>query len=498
MILPVIINDGQGPPFADTLTKRLAALSELVLQVPDGSAGPGAEVIARYKTFLGEFGCRVGPFDVLSEDRDAKTDAVVAWLDSGARRAIVSLDISDPAAVQNFAAWSSQLPASRHRLVASLRARDLEATSGGEDGGGERGSGRLAETLRLVMGSLRPVVGCVQIDFEGGYAAAPQVLEELKALRGKEGAPDYVELVFTRSSSSEGVAGEAGEGKGGVESEAGATAGWTPEEVGKLHLGSGVDVQSAARLELQGAREEEEEGGGDGGAGVDAASAFLACLRTDRPDGLLATVVCDTMGIALGLVYSNSASIRASVESGRGVYWSRSRGGLWRKGDTSGAWQELRSISVDCDSDAIKFTVWQHGNPPAFCHFNRRNCWEEERGLGHLERMLVTRKEQAPEGSYTKRLFEDPVLLRNKLVEEAQELAEAETKKHVAEEAADVTYFMMVRCAAAGVSWEDVEKELDMRSLKLKRRPGNAKAERIAEGDRILGAGRKVEVASLT
>ncbi|CAM9912638.1 unnamed protein product, partial [Hapterophycus canaliculatus] len=76
---------------------------------------------------------------------------------------------------------------------------------------------------------------------------------------------------------------------------------------------------------------------------------------------------------------------------------------------------------------------------------DRRNCWEEERGLGHLERMLVKRKEQAPEGSYTKRLFEDPVLLRNKLVEEAQELAEAETKKHVAEEAADVTYFMVGR-----------------------------------------------------
>ncbi|CAN0418548.1 unnamed protein product, partial [Ectocarpus sp. 13 AM-2016] len=54
----------------------------------------------------------------------------------------------------------------------------------------------------------------------------------------------------------------------------------------------------------------------------------------------------------------------------------------------------------------------------------------------------------------------------------------------------------MVRCAAAGVSWEDVEKELDKRSLKLKRRPGNAKAERIAEGDKILGAGRKTQVAS--
>ncbi|CAM9318139.1 unnamed protein product [Scytosiphon promiscuus] len=487
MILPVVSSDGQGPPPADAILTRLAAVSEIVLQLPDG--GGAAGVVAGHKDFLSEYGCRVGPFDVLaSEDREAKasmTDAVVAWLDAGARRAIIALDVSDPAAaVQDLADWSSQLPASRHRLIASFRAQDLKAAAAA--GGG------VGEALREIMGGLRPVVGCVQVDFEGDYAVAPEVLKELKGLRGKEGAPDYVELVFTRSDGG-------GAGKSNDQDTENAPAGWTSEAIGKLHLESGVDVQCPARLELQGegGGGGGGESGGSGGVGVDAASAFLACLRTDRSDGLFTTVVCDTMGVALGLVYSNSASIRASMESGRGVYWSRSRGGLWRKGDTSGAWQELRNISVDCDSDAIKFTVWQHGSPAAFCHFNRRNCWEEERGLGHLERMLVKRKEQAPEGSYTKRLFEDPVLLRNKLVEEAQELAEAETKKHVAEEAADVTYFMMVRCAAAGVSWEDVERELDSRSLKLKRRPGNAKAERIAEGDRILGTGRKAEVAGL-
>lgn len=114
-----------------------------------------------------------------------------------------------------------------------------------------------------------------------------QVLEELKGLRGKEGGPDYVELVFTRST------------KGGADADA-AAAGWSPEEIGKLHLESGVDVQCPAKLELQGER---GGGGGDGdGGAVDAASAFLACLRTDRPDGLITTVVCDTMGVALGLV----------------------------------------------------------------------------------------------------------------------------------------------------------------------------------------------------
>ncbi|CAM9954220.1 unnamed protein product [Ectocarpus sp. 6 AP-2014] len=488
MILPVIVNDGQSPPRADALTARLAALSELAIQLP--SEG-GAGMVVGFKAFLGEFACRVGPFDVLAGDRDAKassTDAVVACLDSGARRVIVALDVSDPDAVQGLADWSTQLPASRHRLVASFRARDLRVDAGG---------GGLGEALRAVMDGLRPVVSCVQVDFEGAYAAAPQVLKELGGVRGKEGAPGYMEVVFTRSPAPAPTTATDDDNK----NNSSGNTGWSPEGIGKLHHEYGVDVQCPATLSLEG---EGGGGGGEGagagagaGAGVDAVSAFLTCLRTDRPDGLMTTVVCDTMGIALGLVYSNSISIRASIESGRGVYWSRSRGGLWRKGDTSGAWQELRGITVDCDSDAIKFTVWQHGSPPAFCHFNRRNCWEEERGLGHLERMLVKRKEQAPEGSYTKRLFEDPVLLRNKLVEEAQELAEAETKQHVAEEAADVTYFMMVRCAAAGVSWEDVEKELDKRSLKLKRRPGNAKAERIAEGDKILGAGRKTQVASL-
>lgn len=71
MILPVIDNDGQTPPPADdTLTTRLAALSELVLQIPGG--GGGAGLVAGYKAFLGEFNCRVGPFDALEGDRDAK------------------------------------------------------------------------------------------------------------------------------------------------------------------------------------------------------------------------------------------------------------------------------------------------------------------------------------------------------------------------------------------------------------------------------------------
>lgn len=94
----------------------------------------------------------------------------MAWLDSGARRAIVAIDVSDPSAAQDLASWSAQLPASRHRLVASFRVRDLKAGDGSGGGGGG-----LGDSLRAVMDGLRPVVGCVQVDFEGDYEAAPQV-----------------------------------------------------------------------------------------------------------------------------------------------------------------------------------------------------------------------------------------------------------------------------------------------------------------------------------
>ena len=69
-------------------------------------------------------------------------------------------------------------------------------------------------------------------------------------------------------------------------------------------------------------------------------------------------------------------------------------GGLWRKGDTSGAWQALRSVRLDCDSDALLFTVKQMGTVPAFCHLNTRNCWGEDAGLGALEvrLMMVVRR----------------------------------------------------------------------------------------------------------
>src|ERR671910_13488 len=94
---------------------------------------------------------------------------------------------------------------------------------------------------------------------------------------------------------------------------------------------------------------------------LDLAAAFAAPLKSDRPDGLWPTVVVD--------------------ERGEGVYHSRSRG-LWIKGATSGATQELLRIEADCDRDCLRFTVRQQ--PPGFCHLGTRTCWGDDGGLGAL------------------------------------------------------------------------------------------------------------------
>jgi len=181
-------------------------------------------------------------------------------------------------------------------------------------------------------------------------------------------------------------------------------------------------------------------------------------------------------------------SIVASLECARGVYYSRSRQQLWRKGDTSGHYQTLHRLDVDCDGDALRFTVTQRGDDKAaFCHLNTLTCWGNPRGILHLQETLQDRFKSAPEGSYTKRLFEDPDLLREKLVEEAQELSEATEPDDVAGELADVIYFAMVKAVAAGVTIDDAIAELDRRSRKVTRRQGDSKAFRTEAANKILG-----------
>ncbi len=207
---------------------------------------------------------------------------------------------------------------------------------------------------------------------------------------------------------------------------------------------------------------------------LDLVDGFLAPLQAKLGQGPWPTVVCDEQGQALGLVWSNRQSVAHALETGQGVYHSRRRG-LWIKGQESGHTQELLRVDLDCDRDALRFTVRQKGG--GFCHTGTRTCWGEDWGVPRLARRLAERKDQAPPGSYTRRLFDDPELLGAKLREEAGELTAALNPDHVAAEAADVLYFTQVALARAGATWEDVARHLDRRERKVSRRPGNAKPE---------------------
>lgn len=214
------------------------------------------------------------------------------------------------------------------------------------------------------------------------------------------------------------------------------------------------------------------------GKRINIADAFLAPIVSDRPDGLFPTIVSTETGHSLGLVYSSVQSVRESIVTGKGVYQSR-RHGLWRKGETSGATQEVLSIRLDCDSDSIEFRVLQRGT--GFCHLNRQSCFGEINGLPALEGTLRSRLAEAPEGSYTRRLFNDPELLRLKIMEEADELCRAETKEDVAFEAADLLYFALTKCILAEVGIADIERSLDTKAKRVTRRPGNAKPQHSAK-----------------
>ncbi|KAH9880844.1 imidazoleglycerol-phosphate dehydratase [Plenodomus lingam] len=207
-------------------------------------------------------------------------------------------------------------------------------------------------------------------------------------------------------------------------------------------------------------------------AALSVAKLLMANATSDRPDGLFTTLVTDERGVALGLVYSSEESVAESLRTGRGVYQSRKRG-LWYKGESSGDVQELVSMLLDCDRDCLQFVVRQKGR--GFCHLATPTCFGEYSGLSRLQKTLESRKASAPEGSYTARLYQDEQLLRAKILEEATELCDAKTKQEIAFEAADLFYFALTKCVAAGVSLEHVERNLDAKSIKVKRRQGDAK-----------------------
>lgn len=196
--------------------------------------------------------------------------------------------------------------------------------------------------------------------------------------------------------------------------------------------------------------------------------------------GLIPAIVVDALSKrVLTLAYMNEESLRISMEKGLCCFWSRSRKELWLKGETSGNYQHIVSITADCDRDALVVMVEPDG--PA-CHLGTESCFEypvwesdelSEFSYDGLMDLIRGRKDAPKEGSYTSYLFEkgtDKIL--KKIGEECTEVViaakSAETSGDNAEtvyEIADLAYHTMVLMAEAGISLEDIQRELASRHV---------------------------------
>ena len=192
--------------------------------------------------------------------------------------------------------------------------------------------------------------------------------------------------------------------------------------------------------------------------------------------GLIPAIVVDSITKqVLTLAYMNRESLAITMQEKRTCFWSRSRNELWRKGETSGNYQHVLSITADCDKDALVVVVEKDG--PA-CHTGSESCFynelfiDEEKSefsLKGLYELLVGRNETRPEGSYTTYLFEKGIdKILKKVGEECTEViiaGKADDKKETIYEIADLAYHVMVLMVQMGISVEDVHKELASRHV---------------------------------
>ena len=198
-------------------------------------------------------------------------------------------------------------------------------------------------------------------------------------------------------------------------------------------------------------------------------------LKFDE-NGLIPAVVVDSITKkVLTVAYMNKESLKISMEKGLSCFYSRSRKELWLKGETSGNYQHIVSITADCDYDALTVVVEKDG--PA-CHLNTDSCFtntvyqsedRHEFTLQGLYDLLVGRQKEKPEGSYTTYLFEKGIdKILKKVGEECTEViiaGKADDKKETIYEIADLAYHVMVLMVQMGISVEDIHKELASRHI---------------------------------
>lgn len=201
----------------------------------------------------------------------------------------------------------------------------------------------------------------------------------------------------------------------------------------------------------------------------------IETLKFDEK-GLIPAIVVDAdTKKVLTLAYMNKESLKISMEKGLTCFYSRSRQELWLKGETSGNYQHIVSITADCDKDALTVLVKKDG--PA-CHLGTDSCFNETVyesdtlsafSLQGLMDLLQGRKDTMPEGSYTTYLFEKGIdKILKKVGEESTEViiaGKADDKKETIYEIADLSYHIMVMMVEMGISLDEVRDELASRHV---------------------------------
>ena len=185
----------------------------------------------------------------------------------------------------------------------------------------------------------------------------------------------------------------------------------------------------------------------------------IGVLAWDKQDGLLPAIVQDAATLrVLMLGYMNREALGVTLASGKVTFFSRSKGRLWTKGESSGHALELVSIEADCDDDTL--LVQAHPRGPT-CHLQRASCFPAAPadGLAELDALIAQRERERPQGSYTTKLFEDGVRrIAQKVGEEGVETALAAVAQEDAAllgEAADLLYHLTVLLRARGLSLEE-------------------------------------------
>jgi len=189
----------------------------------------------------------------------------------------------------------------------------------------------------------------------------------------------------------------------------------------------------------------------------------VSAIDFAKGNGLIPAVVqdADTLQV-LTLAYMDEAALKETLESGQATFFSRSRGGRWRKGETSGDFLNVVSVTPDCDADAVVVKVRPTGNA---CHLNRISCFGEEEApgvgqLAKLERTIAIRAAADPKESWTARLMQKGVKrIAQKVGEEGVETALAATAgpdEEVLNESADLIYHLLVLLKARNLQLEDV------------------------------------------